>query len=214
LGTGSHSDSFDAIIVASQAWAAGALLGEVDSALADDLAAIPYSSSITVNLVYDESRIGKLPAGFGFLVPASEGRALLACTFVHRKFLGRTPAGTAVLRAFLGGARNEPLLAEPDHTLVAIARRELTEILGARILNPAVEPEHVQVTRWRRAMAQYSVGHKERMARIGARVAALPGLRLAGNAYDGIGIPDCIRLGRQTARELAALGAKSAAATL
>jgi protoporphyrinogen/coproporphyrinogen III oxidase len=205
LMTGAHTHSFDAVIVASQAWAAGALLGEVDSALADDLAAIPYSSSITVNLVYDESRIGKLPQGFGFLVPSSEGRALLACTFVHRKFLGRTPPGIAILRAFLGGTRNEALLAEPDQALTSLARRELSEILGTAILNPAIEPEHAQVTRWRRAMAQYSVGHKERLASISARVAALPGLRLAGNAYDGIGIPDCIRLGRQAARELAAL---------
>jgi oxygen-dependent protoporphyrinogen oxidase len=214
LGVGANSHSFDAIILASQAWAAGALLGEVDSVLADDLAAVPYSSSITVNLVYDESRIGTLPEGFGFLVPASEKRAMLACTFVHRKFLGRTPPGKAVLRSFLGGMKNEALLAEPDAALIAIVRHELSEILGANILNPAAEPEHTQVTRWRRAMAQYSVGHKERMARISTRAAALSGLRLAGNAYDGIGIPDCIRLGRQAARELAALGAKTTASTL
>jgi oxygen-dependent protoporphyrinogen oxidase len=214
-GEGSQSaHSFDAILVATQAWAAGALLSQVDPALADDLAAIPYSSSVTVNLVYDEARIGALPDGFGFLVPASEGRALLACTFVHRKFLGRTPPGKAVLRAFLGGMKNETLLAEPDAELIAIVRRELSEILGAKTLDSAVEPEHTQVTRWRRAMAQYSVGHKERMARISTRVAALPGLLLAGNAYDGIGIPDCIRLGRQAARELAALGAKAPASTL
>jgi oxygen-dependent protoporphyrinogen oxidase len=206
--------SFDAILVATQAWAAGALLSRVDSVVADDLAAIPYSSSVTVNLVYDESRIGALPEGFGFLVPASEGRDLLACTFVHRKFMGRTPPGKAVLRAFLGGMKNEALLAESDAALVAVVRRELSEILGAKTLDPAAEPEHTQVTRWRRAMAQYSVGHKERMVRISARVAALPGLRLAGNAYDGIGIPDCIRLGRQAARELAALGAKAPASTL
>jgi oxygen-dependent protoporphyrinogen oxidase len=214
IESGENSRAFDAVIVATQAWAAGALLSPVDSALAGDLAAIPYSSSITINLVYDEPRIGKLPEGFGFLVPASEGRALLACTFVHRKFLGRTPPGKAVLRAFLGGVRNEALLTEPDAALIALARRELSEILGARTLDPAVEPEHTQVTRWHRAMAQYSVGHKERMARICARVAALHGLRLAGNAYDGIGIPDCIRLGRQAARELASLGAKTPASTL
>ena len=80
--------------------------------LGEELSAIPYSSSITVNLVYDESKLGPLPDGFGFLVPASEGRAMLACTFVHRKFLGRTPPGKAVFRAFLGGIRNESLLTE------------------------------------------------------------------------------------------------------
>ena len=81
----------------------------------------------------------------------------------------------------------------------------MSEILGAKTIGAAVEPEHAQVSRWRRAMAQYAVGHKERMQRIErARVAALPGLRLAGNAYDGIGVPDCIRLGRKAAKELLA----------
>jgi oxygen-dependent protoporphyrinogen oxidase len=193
---------YDSVIVASPAWAAGVLLRLVDAQLGEDLSAIPYSSSITVNLIYDEARLGRLPDGFGFLVPGSEGRAMLACTFVHRKFLGRTPPGKVVLRAFLGGMRNEDLLAEPDATLIATVRRELREILGDRVLGLLVEPEYAQVSRWRRAMAQYSVGHQERIERIAGRVAALPGLRLVGNAYDGIGIPDCIRLGRKAAKEL------------
>ena len=199
-----RQEACDALIVASPAWAAARMLAPVDSALGAELAGIPYSSSITMNLIYDEARIGRLPEGFGFLVPASEGRAMLACTFVHRKFLGRTPPGKAVLRAFLGGMRGEALLAESDAALVATVRRELSEILGARVLGADAEPEHVQVARWPRAMAQYAVGHQERMQRVAARLAQLPGLRLAGNAYDGIGIPDCIRLGRQAARELAA----------
>ncbi len=201
---GSGSQEFDAIIMASPAWVAGSLLRSVDAELGDELSAIPYSSSITVSLVYDEAKLGALPEGFGFLVPASERRTLLACTFAHRKFLGRTPPGKAVFRAFLGGMNNESLLGESDEVLVATVRSELTEILGVNVFNPAAEPEYVQVSRWRRAMAQYAVGHKSRMARINARVAALPGLRLAGNAYDGIGVPDCIRLGRKAAKELAA----------
>jgi oxygen-dependent protoporphyrinogen oxidase len=202
-------EEFDALIMAASAWAAGPLLAPVDPALGSDLSAIPYSSSITVNLIYDESKIGRLPKGFGFLVPAVEGRAMLACTFVHRKFLGRTPPGKAVFRAFLGGIKHNELLAETDNALVATVRHEMSEILGARTISPAVEPEHAQVSRWRGAMAQYAVGHRERMQRITARVAALPGLRLAGNAYDGIGVPDCIRLGRQAARELVAAGAQA-----
>jgi oxygen-dependent protoporphyrinogen oxidase len=202
LRAGDTAEVYDAVIVASPAWAAGVLLGQVDAALAEDLGAIPYSSSITVNLVYDEAKLGKLPDGFGFLVPASEGRAMLACTFVHRKFLGRTLPGKAVLRAFLGGARNETLLAESDETLVATVRRELSEILGKKIVPQEIEPEFSQVARWRRAMAQYAVGHQDRQTRISARLAAHPGLHLVGNAYDGIGISDCIRLGRKAAREL------------
>ena len=201
---GGEAEIYDAVIMAAPAWAAGALLSPVDAALSEELSAIPYSSSITVNLIYDESQLGRLPDGFGFLVPVVEGRTMLACTFVHRKFLGRTPPGKVVLRAFLGGMKNEALIAASDEELVATVRRELMEILGEKILPTAANPEHTQVSRWPRAMAQYAVGHQERMKRITARVAALPGLKLAGNAYDGIGIPDCIRLGRKAAKELTA----------
>lgn len=197
-----HSAVYDAVILATPAWAASKLLEPVDAALGAELGSIPYSSSITVNLVYDEQKLGTLPEGFGFLVPAIEGRALLACTFVHRKFLGRSAPGKAILRAFLGGMRNEQLLDESDESLLARVRHDLSEILGPEAFNAALEPERAQVTRWRRTMAQYAVGHKERTARIAARVAALGSLRLAGNAYDGIGVPDCIRLGRKAAQEL------------
>jgi len=131
---------------------------------------------------------------------------MLACTFAHRKFLGRTPPGKVVIRAFLGGMNNQSLLTRPDDELLAIVRRELNEILGDAVISQRIEPEHTQISRWNRAMAQYAVGHQERKQRIFERVAALPGLRLAGNAYDGIGIPDCIRLGRQAAKELLAAG--------
>jgi oxygen-dependent protoporphyrinogen oxidase len=201
-----NKEIFDAVILAIPAWAAAVLLGNVDAALGEELAAIPYSSSITVNLIYDEANLGELPDGFGFLVPASEKRAMLACTFVHRKFLGRTPPGKAVLRAFLGGMKNEALLAESDGALVDVVRRELAEILGEDVIGLGIEPDHTRVSRWRRAMAQYAVGHQQRIERIAARVAELPGLRLAGNAYDGIGISDCIRTGRKAAKELLAIG--------
>jgi oxygen-dependent protoporphyrinogen oxidase len=202
-GLSVRTESFDAVIMASPSWAAGSLLSAVDAQLGQDLQAIPYSSSITLNMVFNEEKLGPLPEGFGFLVPASSGRAMLACTFAHRKFVGRTAPGKAVLRAFLGGINQERLMDEPDNVLIATVRRELSEILGPRIIGPHIEPEHVQVNRWRGAMAQYAVGHQTRMKRINEHVAALPGLALAGNAYDGIGIPDCIRLGRQAARRLA-----------
>ena len=197
-----ETHAFDAVILASPSWAAAAMLSTVDAQLSTELAGIPYSSSITVNLIYDEAQLGPLPEGFGFLVPASSGRAMLACTFAHRKFLGRTAPGKAVLRAFLGGMRNDALMAEPDNVLITTVRRELSEILGTRIIGLHIEPDFAEVNRWRRAMAQYAVGHKERMARIHDRVDGLTGLHLAGNAYDGIGIPDCIRLGRQAAKAI------------
>ncbi len=193
------AETFDALIVATPAWQAANLLRPVDSELGDQLGGIPYSSSITVNLVYDEATLGSLPEGFGFLVPAVEKRALLAATFVHRKFLGRTAPGKAVVRAFLGGAHNELLLDQSDDQLIATVRRELQEILGV-----TATPELSEVRRWRRAMAQYAVGHKARQERIQSRLASLPGLQLIGNAYDGIGVADCIRLGRAAAKKLSA----------
>jgi protoporphyrinogen/coproporphyrinogen III oxidase len=206
---GSESEVFDAVIVATPAWVAAGLLSTVDAQLGEELGGIPYSSSIAVNLIYDEAKLGALPEGFGFLVPASAGRAMLACTFAHRKFLGRTAPGKAVLRAFLGGVRNAALLEQPDEVLIASARRELSEILGARVIGLQIEPEDTRVSRWPRAMAQYAVGHLERVVRIKERVAGLPGLHLAGNAYDGIGISDCIRLGRSAARKTANIAASA-----
>ena len=214
IDAGGANAEFDGLIMAAPAWAAGALLAPVDPALGSELATIPYSSSITVNLMYDEHKIGALPDGFGFLVPAVEGRSMLACTFAHRKFLGRTPPRKAVFRAFLGGMKRDELMAEADDALIATVRREMSEILGAKTMSATVEPEHAQVSRWSRAMAQYAVGHKDRVQHIRDRVAAFPGLRLAGNAYDGIGVPDCIRLGRQAARELAQTNASIRASKL
>jgi oxygen-dependent protoporphyrinogen oxidase len=202
-------ERFDAVIVAAPAWAAAEVLRPADGALSEKLEEIPYSSSVTMNLVYDGADLDPLPEGFGFLVPATEKRALLACTFLHRKFPGRTAAGKSVPRAFLGGAHNAELLAEPDGRLEELVRRELFEILRISAV-----PAMVEVRRWPRAMAQYAVGHSEWQRRIRERVAALPGLRLVGNAYDGIGISDCIRLGRQAARELTSATRQDAPATV
>ena len=199
---------FDAVVIATPAWAAADLLKTTDAELSAALGEIPYSSSVTINLVYDGADLDPLPEGFGFLVPAVERRAMLACTFLHRKFPGRTAFGKSVLRAFLGGTRGAELLEQPDEVLGNLARRELLEILQISAV-----PELVKVQRWPRAMAQYAVGHKARQARIQQRLKTLPGLHLAGNAYDGIGISDCIRLGRASARQIVAATLPDAPAT-
>jgi oxygen-dependent protoporphyrinogen oxidase len=193
----SIAGNFDAVIIATPAWVAADLLRPVDDSLSGELSAIPYSSSITINLVFDGADLDPLPPGFGFLVPAVERRAILACTFIHRKFPGRTAPGKTVLRVFLGGAHNTALLDEPDEFLTDLVRKELRQILHL-----SAKPELVEIQRWPCAMAQYAVGHKERLRRIRARLPELPGLHLIGNAYDGIGISDCIRLGRAAAKQL------------
>jgi len=133
--------------------------------------------------------------GFGFLVPKRERRRLLACTWVGNKFPHRVPDTHAVLRCFAGG---DAAMAETDDALVFAMRQEIREIAGVR-----AEPLFTEVFRWPRSMAQYTVGHAERMAELELRMASVPGLYLAGNGYHGIGVPDCVRMGKQAAERIA-----------
>src|ERR1039458_6190960 len=192
------NENFDAIIVATPANVAGALLEAVDSDLADDLLGITYSSSVTVTLGYHMDELKHLPPGFGFLVPRSEGTRMLACTFVHNKFPHRAPEDKGILRCFLGGARDEAVLGLSDDEILETVHRELRDILKLE-----ARPIFARVYRWRGAMAQYEPGHIARVQRIEKHVAEIPGLALAGNAYHGIGVPDCIRSGMEAANALA-----------
>jgi len=191
-------EQFDAAIVATPANVAGVLLDGVDADLARNLLDITYSSSVTVTLGYYKQQLAKLPPGFGFLVPRSEGTRMLACTFVHNKFPHRAPPDKGILRCFLGGARDEAVLGLSDEEMLATVRRELRQILK---LDPP--PIFARVYRWREAMAQYEPGHIARVAAIEKRVAEIPGLAIAGNAYHGIGVPDCIRSGIEAANSVA-----------
>src|SRR6516225_10373346 len=123
------NERFDAVIVATPANVAGALLEGVDRDVADDLHGVTYSSSVTVTLGYHIEHLRRLPPGFGFLVPRSEGRRMLACTFVHHKFPHRAPADKGILRCFLGGARDESVLNLTDDEIVQRVREELHEIV-------------------------------------------------------------------------------------
>lgn len=199
LTTSRGRESFDAVLLALPAWASGSLLNEIDPALSQDLGAIPYSSSITVTFLYRKEQVEPLPPGFGFLVPSTEGMKMMACTFTHRKIPRPGMEGKAVLRCFLGGMRNEDLLSKSDEELQNVIRGELRQVLGI-----TAEPEAVRIYRWHKTMAQYTVGHQQRVERIIARVKQQPGLALAGNAFDGIGVPDCIRSGQNAASELLA----------
>ena len=163
---------------------------------------IEYTSSATVTLAFDGSVRRALPPGFGFLVPRSEGKRLLAATFVHNKFPHRAPDDRALFRCFLGGARDPSILDQADAEILRIVRQELQQILGL-----TAEPLFTRVYKWKSAMAQYNVGHFERIDNIERACHELPNLALAGNAYHGIGIPDCVRSGTDAvARVLRTLG--------
>lgn len=192
------SEKFDAIIVATPANVGGALLEAVDRDLADDLLGITYSSSVTVTLGYYLDQLKRLPRGFGFLVPRSEGTRMLACTFVHNKFPHRAPADKGILRCFLGGARDEAVLGLTDEEIFDTVRAELKKIVKLE-----ARPMFQRVYRWRGAMAQYESGHIARVERIEKKVREIPGLALAGNAFHGIGVPDCIREGMNAANAIA-----------
>ena len=207
LSAGYQSDQFDAVIVATPTHSAAAILQTADEALARELSDIQYSSSVTVTLGYDEKARGALPPGFGFLVPRAEGRRMLAATFVHNKFPHRAPENRAVVRCFLGGARDEQIMQASEKEILQIAREELRQIVSLD-----AEPLFARVYKWKSAMAQYSVGHVERVQRIETLRQKLPGLALAGNGYCGIGVPDCVRSGTEAAgKVLAEMGMWSAA---
>jgi oxygen-dependent protoporphyrinogen oxidase len=202
VSAGYASDEFDAVIVATPAQAAAELLGMASEGLASELRSIQYTSSVTVNLGYDRNVRTSLPPGFGFLVPRSEGKRMLAATFVHNKFPHRAPEDRALLRCFIGGARNEQVLLAPDEEVVNIIREDLRQIIKL-----TADPLFTRIYRWKGAMAQYGVGHLERLQRIESLLQHLPGLALAGNGYRGIGVPDCVRSGSDAANSaLRALG--------
>lgn len=201
---GAPAEHFDAVIVALPGPAAATVLRDASSDLSSELGAIRYSSSITVGLEYDREVRQGLPPGFGFLVPRSEGKRLLAATFVHNKFPHRTPEDRALLRCFFAGSNAESVWDLTDEQIVGIVRDELQQILGPQIRGLRAEPRFARVYKWKSAMAQYGVGHLERLERIETLRKAIPGLALAGNAYRGIGVPDCVRSGRDAVKQLLA----------
>jgi oxygen-dependent protoporphyrinogen oxidase len=190
-------ESFDALVLAAPAQLAGRLVSGTAPTLANELLDISYSSSVTVTAIYDRADLRDVPPGFGFLVPKTEGKRMLACTFVHNKFPHRAPDDRGIIRTFLGGLRDESVLSLSDAEILATVRRELKEIVGLE-----AEPRAERVYRWNRSMAQYGPGHLARVQRIKAASKQLRQFALAGNAYQGIGVPDCIASGTQAAADV------------
>jgi oxygen-dependent protoporphyrinogen oxidase len=187
----------DAVVLAAPAYASAALLCSVQPELADMLDAVKYVSTATVSLGFDADGFEHPLDGFGFVIPRQEPTRLLACTWTSTKFPQRATPGTVLLRAFIGGPRREELVDLDDEALVRLVRDELRTIMGIH-----AAPTVARVFRWHRANPQYEVGHLERVDQMDALCP--PGVLLAGSAYRGVGLPDCIHQGQRAAR--AALG--------
>ncbi|OLD31384.1 MAG: protoporphyrinogen oxidase [Candidatus Rokubacteria bacterium 13_1_40CM_2_68_13] len=184
----------DAVIVATETHAASRLLRYVDPPLATMLEMIPYASSATVSLGYRRADVPHPLDGFGFVVPRAEHRDLLACTFSSVKYPGRAPERHVLIRCFVGGALNAAALERSDDEIVERVRRELGEALGI-----TAAPMLTRVARHPASMPQYAVGHLTTVETIERRLAAIPGLLLAGGGYRGVGIADCVRSGEAAA---------------
>lgn len=194
-----------AVILALPSYAAADIAGHLDRVLDGALRGIPYGSTATVSVAYRLADVPRPLDGFGYIVPRREGRPVLACTWVSTKFPDRVPTGHALLRAFIGRFGQEAALAGTDDDLLALVRHELRDVLGIDS-----EPLLHRIFRWPRVMPQYTTGHRERLDVIADRLAGLPGLFVAGNAYGGVGIPDCIRTAEKAA-EAALMSVRSEA---
>ena len=188
------SERFQEVLLAVPAPAAAGLLRQFHPALIEGLAKIEYTSSAAVALAYDQA---ELPPGHGFLVPRSENRKIMACTFVHKKFAHRAPDGKKLLRCFFSSSRMPDLLTHSDEQLQQIAQQELREILGLK-----TEPRFARTFRWDRAMAQYETGHLDRVAEMEKIISAMPGFHIIGNSFHGIGVPDCIKSARLAVEQI------------
>lgn len=200
LPSGAHAPLLaDDVVLALPAYSSADVLRELDAELSALLRSIPYESTATVVLAYRRSAVPHALDASGLIIPKGEGRRVNAVTFITSKWEGRAPPGTALLRVFVGGHRGGDVVAQDDGSLIEIATSELASILGIR-----GEPTLTRIYRHPRASAQPLVGHLEKAARAHAREALYPGLHIAGGALDGIGIPDCVRIGSEIARKIVA----------
>ena len=184
----------DGLVLATPSFASAELVAGFAPELAEELRPIEYVPTATVTLAYRESELPWPLDGYGYVIPRREGRKALACTWTSTKFPHRAPEGFALLRVFIGRAGQESEISWDEASLLEIAREELRLTLGIRAA-PLLE----RVYSWEKAMPQYALGHPQRLERIEGRLSAYPGLALAGNAYQGIGIPDCIHSGETAA---------------
>lgn len=186
----------DAVILALPAWSASDLLVKDFPVLAEELAGIPYENVATVSMAFSPARLSSSYEAFGYVVPAIEERPILGCTFSSLKYEGRAPENTLLLRAFVGGASHREILESDEKTLISKVVRDVTSTL--KLQN---EPAFSLLTKYNRALPTYKLNHRSKVERIFALAGQHGGLCLAGNGYGGVGIPDCVRSGKNASAQ-------------
>lgn len=189
----------DHVVLATPAQVTAGLVADADPVLAESLREIEYAGVSVVALGYRRTDVPRALDGYGYLVTRAEDMATLGVVWESSLFAGRAPDGHVLVRAILGGVRMPSMADRLDDECVAIARAELARALGVQ-----VEPVHISVFRWPQAIAQYTLGHRARLARVRGLAGALPGLHLCGTSYEGVSFNDAVKSGRVMARELAA----------
>jgi oxygen-dependent protoporphyrinogen oxidase len=195
--SGNESIAADAVALATPAFKTAAILESAAPQAAAQLGQISFASTATVSLAYKRGDFPRPPDSFGFVVPAVEKRNIMACTFSSVKYPGRAPESTILLRAFVGGSLQPELFKDDDATMEQKVRAELASLLGVK-----AAPLLSRIWRHPDSMPQYYVGHQKRIATIKAALRDLPAIALAGNAYSGVGISDCVRSGEEAAESL------------
>lgn len=187
----------DAVILSTPSFASAEMIHQLDAEASNDLKRIQYASSAVMNLIYNRADIPHPLDGFGFVIPQVEKRTIMACSFASVKFPGRCPAEKAVLRVFVGGALQQDVFELTDEQIECLMWEDLHTYLGLKSV-----PLLSLITRYQRAMPQYHLGHIDLVKGIREKLSRYPGIALAGGAYDGVGIPDCIRSGNEAAKAI------------
>ena len=193
---GGETISANGVVLATPAFVTAELVAELDRELAEAHGEIPYASSVVVTLGFSRADVVPLD-GYGYVVPRAEGGDVLACTWSSQKWEHRAPEEAVLLRVYAGRYGGRDVTTDSDDELVAGARAEIA------FLGVSATPVLTRVHRWPLGMPQYVIGHPDRLERIEATLAAHPGLAVAGAAYRGVGIPDCIASGEAAAESVA-----------
>ena len=188
---------FDSVIIATPSYVTSKLLKNIDNDISSSLAEIEYASSVVVNLVFDKTEFKNKPDGFGVVIPPKQKMNLIACSFYTEKFPERDNNDDLVLRCFLGGKLNPDVVDWDDEKIISVLNSEMRRLFGVEN-----KPKEMFIKKWNRSMPQFKVGHLKKIESILKNIEKYKGLGLCGNIYYGVGIPDCIRSGKEAAEKI------------